>query len=391
LVIICCCADNRNYTSFIESIDIVSAFNSRGTILLSEIAEDIEYIPLETTHNSILASPNFEITDENIIVRDIKIGNQILLFSRQDGKFIKEIYRSGRGPDEYGLVPLQHFFNYKDGTFYVYSLDTKYLCALDINGETVRKIKFPEWEDPAYVGGMVRADYGTNLEEGIYLCKIPNYSGVETKKVMIYANDTILKIFPNYLQWGRNNGTITRTKSIFSTNFFKWNDQVFFKELFNDTIFRVTKDTILPRILFYCGKFSFPYDLQGEILRPNNVEHNYFLILDIAENQRYIFFQLLFRKQVYTCFYDKIRKITRVGEHTGTIPSAFIDDITGFLPFTPEKTTLNNEIIGTHNASEIMRWIDNNPKEAYKLKHRFNWLNDINEFSNPVIVIAKSK
>ena len=71
--------------------------------------------------------------------------------------------------------------------------------------------------------------------------------------------------------------------------------------------------------------------------------------------------------------------------------SALIDDINGFMPVIPEGFTQNNEMISILKPKDIMDWIENNPEKAALLEKEYEWLKDITEFSNPVIIIAKCK
>ena len=81
-------------------IDVVGSVGSEKIINLSEIAEFVEYIPLETTLNSLfLGAGNGGIFYEgnNIFVKN-KL--ELLVFDNK-GKFLRKISRAGRGPGEY--------------------------------------------------------------------------------------------------------------------------------------------------------------------------------------------------------------------------------------------------------------------------------------------------
>jgi hypothetical protein len=72
---------------------------------LSSIGKKIEYIPLETTPNSLIGSLNGVGLDlANIVFSDsfifISDGEKLLQFDRS-GKFIKQIGSVGRGPGQY--------------------------------------------------------------------------------------------------------------------------------------------------------------------------------------------------------------------------------------------------------------------------------------------------
>ena len=80
-------------------IDLERDFNKTKEFRLSEIVDDIEYIKLEKTPESLIGGSNLPIyiTREFIFVYH---KNRVLQFSR-NGKYIKQIGRFGKGPGEY--------------------------------------------------------------------------------------------------------------------------------------------------------------------------------------------------------------------------------------------------------------------------------------------------
>jgi hypothetical protein len=374
-----------------DSIDLFDAFEKKKIIYLSQIIENAEYIPLEMTANSVVSHPEYSVvTDDYIIVRNI-LPQQILLFDRTKGKFIKGVGRQGRGPDEYGQIPVDNFYNSEKNIIYAYDTPRKQILFFNLDGRKFSSIKFPLWVEPQVKGGYLSVNYGSYLDSVTFACRVPNYSGIEKKKLIIYSADSILRIFPNYLRWGDGKGEITSGKAIFSTNFMRWDNNLYFKEIFNDTLFKVTKTALIPRLVFNGGKYSFPYELQGDILPPLNAQRDYFLITDIDENSRYLFFQLLYKSKTYTGFYNKLSKTTSICDSSDGKRSELIDDINNFLPITPFGFTKNNEMVAALKAEDIKKWIDANPEKLKSLGKKFPWLNKIDELSNPVIFIAKCK
>jgi hypothetical protein len=68
-----------------------------------------------------------------------------------------------------------------------------------------------------------------------------------------------------------------------------------------------------------------------------------------------------------------------------------VDDINDFMPIIPLDFTLENEMIAVLSPIEILQWLKNNQDKATRLRVEMQWLNDLTETSNPVIVIAKCK
>ena len=112
---------------------------------------------------------------------------------------------------------------------------------------------------------------------------------------------------------------------------------------------------------------------------------------DMDENPDYLFFQLFFQNKSHTSFYNKNKNTTTVCMTSDGSVSALTDDINGFMPVVPEGFTQNNEMISILKPKDIIDWIHKNPEKAALLEQRFEWLKNITEFSNPIVLIAKCK
>ncbi len=83
-------------------LDLEEAFSRREGVPLSKLLNSVEYVVLETNPQSIIGKfAQYDVTDEYIIVCDQNTTNQILLFDRKTGKFIKSVGNYGRGLQEY--------------------------------------------------------------------------------------------------------------------------------------------------------------------------------------------------------------------------------------------------------------------------------------------------
>lgn len=101
LILICSCGrkDNRviENTNSIRVIDLLSEPVSEISNL-SDMASDVEYIPLQTTRNSLIESIGKIIKCENKIY--IKNELEIMCFDKE-GRFSHKLDKGGRGPEEY--------------------------------------------------------------------------------------------------------------------------------------------------------------------------------------------------------------------------------------------------------------------------------------------------
>ncbi len=84
----------------VRIIDVAGSIGSGRVVNLSEIAGEIQYIPLETTDESILGNPYNNVLFEEGVFYFIQMRDVIKIFDK-NGHFLKVFNRYGRGPQEY--------------------------------------------------------------------------------------------------------------------------------------------------------------------------------------------------------------------------------------------------------------------------------------------------
>ena len=121
-------------------VDFYSAYKNRSPILLtSQIADDIEFIPLETTNECLISNfiRNIVVTQKDIIVFDY---DGCYRFNRQ-GKYLNKIGVKGNGPGEYTrpmsivvdtLNNWVYFSDFHSGRFVKYDYTGRYLADLKV-------------------------------------------------------------------------------------------------------------------------------------------------------------------------------------------------------------------------------------------------------------------
>jgi len=386
------CSNKQKFYSEPEIIDVANAFENQQETKLSKFVDRITYIPLESSPESVISAYPVIKVEDYIIVRNTGFNNStpLLLFEKSDGKFIRYIGKVGRGPGEYSS-PVPDFYSVNNKLIYTMDYTQREIKILSIDGDYLGSFRTPDILEPSIKGGKLGISYHTQLDNNTYVSFTDNFTGAINTKLVIFNKDSILKIFPNYLRWG--NKDITKNKRpYFTPNFIKWNHNLYFKEKFNDTLFRVSIDTLIPRFIFRNGKYGLPYKEQEKIMPSfGQLSYDYFLINDIDENSDFLFFRLSYDKKEYTCFYDKKAKTTTVSKLSGGFSSALIDDINDFMPIVPRDFTQDNEMISVLDPVEIVEWLKENPEKSKKLLKNMDWLKTISETSNPVIVIAKCK
>lgn len=378
--------------SDLPSINLEGAFAKKHEIKISTIADKIEYIPLETTPECILGDYRYlEVTTKFIIYR---CQHQLLLFDRITGKFIREIGKSGRGPDEYDMPPTNHFYNSESQRLYAYGTAWKELLTYDLNGKMIEKFTLPFWNEPTARNGMLKANFGTYIDDKTFAFHVTNEFGLANDNLILYSKDGVIKKFPNYQKIknkydNKQRGDVSPVRD----EYIRWDGKVFYKDILNDTLFEITRNELIPRLIFNAGKYKFPNGLQYEIYADREYKKfdDYIFVSKMFENDRYLFFRIYYQVLIYTGIYDKKLKKTEIcntenGTHTG-----FDDDLNGFIPIVPLNITPNNEMLSAFDGLSIKKWIEEHPEKAKTLEKKMPWIKNFSELSNPVVVIAKLK
>ena len=130
-------SSRSDYASGLPVIDLEKEYPVKR-IDIHEIA-DVEYIPLETTDESLLQTPtSWSVSEDTIVIFDV-LQHSIFVFDGQ-GKHIRTINRFGQGPEEY-YTALHVDTDFSKGEIYVNAHPK--IFVYDFNGNYKRTIKYP--------------------------------------------------------------------------------------------------------------------------------------------------------------------------------------------------------------------------------------------------------
>jgi len=192
-----------------------------------------------------------------------------------------------------------------------------------------------------------------------------------------------MKTFPNYL-------SAPKTSSFFGWNpnawFYKLDKQLYFYQLFNDTVFHVETNSLTPKYVLNMVQYSPPYEMKTS---PEFEPGKYFIIRTIQESSKYLFCSFNFDKKNYTAIFDKNKRTTVVNDYSPESGLGFINNINDFVPLEFSSINEKDELICTINALKIKQWFDLNPEKISQLPEYLKNLKNIQETNNPVVIIAK--
>jgi hypothetical protein len=403
LLVILNCSSSRDNENDLITIDLKNLIQNECEVPISQFVENLEYTLLELTPESgIFFIKKIYATDEYFIVFNSSPGsaNHLLLFDRRSGKYIREVGERGIGPEEYAR-PLDCFFNSFDNKIYAYGSMRSSVKNYNLEGNFIESFVTPGYNETS-VNGYLPID--AFLDSVSYIGYIENSTGQVSKRVVIFSKDKEIMNFPHYEKW-TSDGSGNQYISIEEPVFFSWGNEVSFKERSNDTIFKVTKNKLIPRLVLYSGNLRCPYKLsREEAVEQLTKPKDYFEALNIFESSGYLFFDLAsknnpiegkpasFKLIRNLCVFDKTtKKAYACKNNYETINSCLTDDLNNFMPIAPISITGNNELVAVLQAIEIKKWITDNPQGFSELRKKMPWLVNITEIDNPVIVTAKLK
>ena len=168
---------HQNPSTGIIDIDIEKALKAEGKLRLSEIASEVELIPLRNLDNNTYIQNN--VTQYIIGANMICVVNvqpyEILLFSR-DGNFLRKIGHQGQGPGEY-LSDLVSVLNEKDSTILVADNRSKKFLIYNYSGQGVKERFYKSYreEEINWIADIILNQDGNYLLENEWL---PSAEGI---------------------------------------------------------------------------------------------------------------------------------------------------------------------------------------------------------------------
>ena len=389
--------------SSIPVIDIADNIDNFKQFNLSDLACNMEYVVLESIPEAMLRGISFlDISEDYILVSDM---DKCLLFDRS-GNFISRIGSKGRGPGENDAFIQVKIFD--DRIFLPDGL-TGEVNIFNTKGEFLKTFKSP--------GAFAGATYHNwiVLTDTTYLVQIPDESRIAliNDKGEILNGCTITAYF-NEHEASRDMRIIAR--------FYKRNDKVFYKELFNDTIWQVDENSIEPKYVTNLGENEFSFDyktLSGMSFVEKFIETVRASI--IFESNSYITFTINLGRKYNLEIYKAVRgpggEMMGIHQIIGLYdkqndefflvapsnidhqiePTGIKNDIDGGINFMPRYAVNDTLIVSWFEAYELKMYVasetfkNSTPKYPEKKKQLEELAASLDENDNPVLMLVKLK
>lgn len=324
LIVLLICSCKNEKTPSIITIDVQSP-NGPELKNLSDIATDIQYIPLETHPKALMRFINYlKATDEKYYINTVL---ELLCFDKT-GKFLYKLDKQGRGPEEYTYLTDYDILPDKKIVMVLASSSNKLLFYNETDSGFQYFKKLDLKIRPTYCDFMPNQDnillsYSSSTGEMAYQFVVINQKG-----------DTLMKK-PNYFAFNR----VSKVQMGFSNDNIinKTNDVLRLKGLFSDTMFTMTKDYMLiPYMILNTEGKGITQDFLSNVPLPdpNSISPsvNFLMLNEILEVDKYILYRYYYQKTGLWGVYDKTSGKTSQFD----VKNLLRDDISGGINIEPK-------------------------------------------------------
>jgi hypothetical protein len=295
IVLLCSCNRSKNQTPVDELIKIDLLSDADITLSnLSEIASDIEYIPLQTKDSSLIGRIDKVVITDNYIY--VKNGTAEILCFDKNGSFISKLSKTGRGPGEYTIImdfdissDNNKLILLVNGKILLYDInDNKYAFSKSIDlYEGVLKISFiPETDD-------------------ILLSNGPWFGNETSLNLVINLDRDTLLLKPNCYKYEKSGPGI---RAINDAIQYKLGEKICFKEGLSDTIFYVNNklDQFTTHLILDSHGTVLPPKVRGDMEYAKAHSGEFSSVAVAYEVPRYIFYYYMYKSTRHKIIYDKV-------------------------------------------------------------------------------------
>lgn len=390
-----------NNVAFNKSVISVSDHvNIHYLLNLSDYADSITYIPLETT-GAVLLSDIKQIAYENELIVLLDKNNHCEIYDKQ-GVYKKGLAAVGNGPNEFvylnsfDLNPQSHRILLKGGP--------NRSLIYDYEGNICGRISYPE---PLY--NIVVNDIVFFNNDTFYV-DVASWDDFYFKGFLFVSNDTIADIlveYPNFIS--RKKERKGYSLSFENGLVYRFNNEIKTYKSINDTLFVLGDDLkMYDEYVFDFGRYKLPTKLIFE--DGNDSLINYIWVTNIQESSRYLFLDLFFGNHAPEPFeylkyfpdgstalctnynvcaiYDKETYTLKYLSQPIKSKFGFFNDIDNGPAVWPKYISSENLLITYCSVEEFMECYDNIEKPSARMKEIAD---NLNLDDNPIVIIAHFK
>ena len=375
--------NERNKETEYGRIDLESGFSQKSFYLLSEVAEEVEYVFLETNDSGLLAEIHrIEYNPPNFFIMD-RFKKSILIFN-ETGKYVNKISALGQGPHEYTEI---YNFDVFDNTVYILDYDLKKIFIYDVSGKFINSFTVDERPSFLKINSdsdilLASANRQVRLNDGFVFSQYDKNFSLKRKFHQMEHNGREVESVVHSFYWQKD-----------TLVYWEWN--IF------DTVYNILPEGKI-EMRFKIDPGKIPSSLIQSREKANLIEYNQFDISRLVETDDYVFLFCVYHRTSYPLIYSK-KENRIIG-----IERFLMNDIDGGIPFWPILKLSDNKVCTTMSPDEIKNYLSRQivdyykgfnyesyrPKLDYNVeKHKklLEQLEKTDDMSNPVLMIVTMK
>jgi len=355
-----------------------------STVKLSEIgAIDIKYLPLKTTTNTVIPQIENLIFSKNYFLTQSRFS--INMF-RYDGTFVTEIGTYGRGPYEY-LFASDIDIDPKNESIYIGDGRQSKFLVINKDGKVVRTFISPQT-------GHMKFKFTKN---GI-LCYFNNNLGnIKNSFILIDTTGNIIENFPNKYPWDTTSrGVLYEGENIF----YIFNNQIYKKEIYCDTIFLYNDKVFEPHIIIDVGDQRLTPNVRTNSRTFSEVRSiliNFLTPLNLFEFNDFLYYEFGITLNGKHGVFSFIGSKSYNFRAMFPIYEGLINDLDGGPDIWPRTVIDDNTIVSWIDAFKFKEYIasdafkNSTPNYPDKKKELEKFAASLKETDNPVLVLVRLK
>ena len=308
----------------LQTIQFADILEQDTLLRCSDIAKTIHYVPLESKPEAFFNRVNeVQISKEYFFISDFK---QLYQFKRT-GEFVRKIGSNGKGPGEY-LYVVSLDINEDLREVYVFCNVSRKVLIYDFEGNHLRSYAMPQFRTLRAVDDslfLAYTDVAVGKEEHIF--------------TLIDAAGDSTCLVKNNFKWEHISDMVY---TVYTGNrwFYRYGGKLYFKDIYNDTLYRYNPDKYLaePTYYFDLGKYDIP-DLKrvsyivNEDLNKYKTYCDEYYQFNVLESDAFLFidyFNYCLRDQnrKYGVFDKSTQKLYTLVNDQGE-PTQILNDFTG--------------------------------------------------------------
>lgn len=358
---------------------------------LSDIAEKVEYVPLQTADSILLGYFwDFVVTDDNFFIKN---DLDIFRFDNK-GNFLNKLYNVGKGPGESSA----RCFAVDETLELVYVFDQLYndVKIYTFNGVYIKTIKAPILPSGSWLFSM-------GLFNNYLFVPIPQGPNINyLYSLFNIKNDSIHILYKNFRNYNKSQLKKFHYKT-YDYHYQISDSSILFKERFSDTIFSVNKSLVQnPRYIIDLGS----YKLDWEEWRDNGMFNTSgkapygYQVQSFIESKNFLFLVLRsFQESEILVVYNKNKDSIKIYKNSNfQKPSDQVylknnlDELITFPLMNKNAYLFYHEnclytVIESTDFVKDYKYASQDKKGTTKyLREKISLFNSVNEFSNPIII-----